>query len=60
MRWITNIDKRDTNKVIAELSNSNPGRVLHQGDPKATDKHDVAALRKMGMVGIWELAKSED
>lgn len=50
-RWITNTGAQDVVDVMATLTRGQTGRVLRIGDPEPT----VEALRKMGVVGIYEV-----
>ena len=56
MRWLTNTTKRDAAKVIAQLCVGWSGRILVEGDPKATDAAPADYLKSVGMVGIYEAA----
>jgi hypothetical protein len=54
-RWITNAANHEVGDVMAILTRGQHGRVLRVGDPEPTSFYTVEALRKMGVVGIYEV-----
>lgn len=48
--WLTNIAEPE-----ADEFRKNNGGTTHQGPPRATGKHSVQDLLKMGMVGIYRV-----
>lgn len=54
--WLTNTSSYSAARVMEELNlEHTPARNLQTSEPRATDPYSISDLRKMGMVGIYEV-----
>lgn len=54
--WLTNTSSYALQRVVADLqAGHTPSRELIVNEPRATAEYSTYQLRKMGMVGIYEV-----
>jgi len=54
LEWVTNCFSYEAGRLLRET------KATTQGDPKASEKYDVDALKSMGMVGLYCPSEGEE